>query len=130
MLNTNGHTFGIVSQKMATNGNVQGSLPFLGVELDSETVQAPEADTQPIIVKRVIIGSPAAKAGLLAGDVIHSIGRTQLPNRDALMGMIASQRPGKTIAIKILRNNRQLRVKITLGERQLPALKFRPIEQP
>lgn len=128
MLSTNGHTFGTVSQKMMTNGNVQGSVPFLGVELDSEPILANETETQPIIVKRVIIGSPAAKAGLQAGDVIHSIGRTQLPNRDALMGMIASQRPGKTIAIKVLRNNRQLRVKITLGERQLPALKFRPIE--
>ncbi len=128
MLSTNGHTFGTVSQEMMSNGNVQGSVPFLGVELDNEPIPANETETQPIIVKRVIIGSPAAKAGLLAGDVIHSIGRTQLPNRDALMGMIASQRPGKTIAIKVLRNNRQLRVKITLGERQLPALKFRPIE--
>jgi S1-C subfamily serine protease len=117
LMNGNGHTY------------VSGSVPFLGVELDGDSAITSVPEIQPIIVKRVIVGSPAAKAGLQAGDVIHSIGRTQLANRNALMGMIASQRPGKTIAIKIMRNNRQYRIKITLGERQLPALRFRPIDQ-
>jgi S1-C subfamily serine protease len=106
--------------------NTNGSVAYLGIELDTQCMEGKSACQ--VVVKRVVLGSPAAKAGILPGDVVQSIGRTPLHDH-SIVSVLSGYKPGDTITLKVVRCNRSSRVKITLGERQLPVLKFRPLEQ-
>ena len=53
---------------------------WLGVELDDE---------RPLTVKSVVEGSPAAKAGIRAGDVFQSVNGRRIRNEEALFEMFA-----------------------------------------
>ena len=69
------------------------------------------------LVVQVIAGSPAARAGLKTGDVIVSLDGTKLTEESALGRLVKSRKPGTTITLEILRNNRPLTVRLTLGEK-------------
>ena len=58
-------------------------------------------------------GGPAETAGLKKGDVIIEIAGKATPNVDTYMVVMASQRPGVAIEIKILRDTKEMTLKIT-----------------
>lgn len=99
--------------------------PFVGIEVDAALLDGKGAM---LCVKRVITGSPAHKAGFLQGDMVLNIGRTPVPSRTALISTLANYKPGETITVKISRDGKTQRMKLTLGERQVAALRFRPVE--
>jgi len=67
----------------------------------------------------VFPGSPAADAGLQAGDIIVSVDGNQLSADADLSTLILPHAPGDTITLRILRDNSAREVDVTLGE--LPA---------
>jgi serine protease Do len=82
---------------------------MLGVQL--------EDDPRGPRVAVVVDGSEAAKAGLLAGDIIVSLGGLPTPNRDELLAVL-NQRPiGSAFAVVVLRGGRQVELQATLGRR-------------
>ena len=101
------------------------SVPFVGIEVDVPVAEAGSG----VQVKRVISGSPAHKAGFLPGDLVLNVGRTPVNNRTTLIGTLSNHKPGETITVKISREGKSQRMKLTLGERQVTALRFRPVEQ-
>ena len=102
------------------------AVPFVGIEVEMlET----SGKSGVVCVKRVIVGSPAYKAGIQSGDLVLNVGRAGVNDRATLVGALANYKAGETITLKISREQRAQRVKLTLGERQIPALKFKPVEQ-
>ncbi len=61
-------------------------------------------------------GSPAAKAGIKAGDVIVSVNGEPVPDSRNLVRRISSLAPGTTIKLGIFRNGKEETVTLTLGE--------------
>jgi serine protease Do len=60
-------------------------------------------------------GSPAAKAGIEAGDVITSInGQTLARSRD-FAAIISNKAPGSVIYLTTFRNGELMQIKLTLG---------------
>jgi serine protease Do len=69
------------------------------------------------LVSETAPDGPAAKAGIQSGDVILEYDGRPILNRYELSSAAAESNPGKTIPIKILRNGKELVIRMTVGER-------------
>lgn len=65
-------------------------------------------------VTTVASGSPAATAGLVAGDVITAMGAVPIETARQLMGWLETARPGQTVDIKYQRGAVSRTTKVTL----------------
>ncbi len=98
------------------------SRGYLGV--DSQDVDASLArgfgapSASGALITAVGRDTPAAKAGLLAGDVIVAINDKEITGRDNLVVTISQLRPGSTAKLKIYRNGTPQTLTATLGENQ------------
>jgi serine protease Do len=97
------------------NGEVWGrgvdaGGPYLGVIGDPEArAEAKLAQINP--------NSPAAKAGLKAGDVILKLDGAEIKNFDALTEQVRKLKPGKTVVLNIKRDEETLEIKLKVGRR-------------
>jgi len=73
-------------------------LGYLGI-----SGQASEGDDVGVVVVEVLPGSPAAEAGLEAGDVIISLGDEPMYDITELSAAIKLRRPGETVELTIKR---------------------------
>jgi membrane-associated protease RseP (regulator of RpoE activity) len=78
---------------------------------------------QGVLVQRVTKGSPAAKAGLRAGDVILSVNGTKVSQGMEIVTALATQSAGSKVTLKILRNKRQRTLRATLRKTGMSNLK-------
>lgn len=62
----------------------------------------------------ILGGSPADKAGLKEGDVILKVNNTELTERVTLVGQISQFAPGDQVELLVLRDGRELKLKVTL----------------
>jgi len=62
-------------------------------------------------------GSPAAAAGLQAGDIITRIGDLAIPDLQAMSEALRSHHPGDSVEIVALRDGAEVRLQATLGKR-------------
>jgi S1-C subfamily serine protease len=65
----------------------------------------------------VIAGSPAAKAGMKAGDVITAVDGRAVADADALTAAIGTRSPGSKLTLTLRRNGATRTVTVTLGVR-------------
>ena len=85
--------------------------PYLGVSVgDSASSGGAQIGT-------VRAGSPAATAGLKAGDVITAVNGTTIANASQLTGIVSEHQPGDKLRLTIHRNGATLTVEATLGTR-------------
>ena len=70
--------------------------------------------TQGILIRSVEQGTPAARAGIEAGDIITEVDGTPVRNESHFREMIADKGPGATVTLKILRDGKPITVKATL----------------
>ncbi|MGH9352711.1 MAG: Do family serine endopeptidase [Terriglobia bacterium] len=74
-------------------------------------------DTAGALVQDVEAGSPAAKAGIKNGDVVRTLNGEAVAGPGQLTADIININPGETVTLGILRNGKQMEIKVTLGER-------------
>lgn len=65
----------------------------------------------------VMAGSPAAEAGVRAGDWLVSIEGESLASRADAVGRIAEHKPGEQLTLALLRGQRLYQTQVTLSER-------------
>jgi serine protease Do len=98
---------------------------FLGVDLkdldpDSRAGLNLAPDAGGVLVMKAERGSPGARAGLRAQDLITSIDRQPVTSRVQFNRIVASKSPGDKIAIKILRDGREYTLDASIGEEAKP----------
>src|ERR1700682_119892 len=110
-----------VLEQLLKSGKVRRGM--LGV-----TIQAVSADlaaslnlpaARGAMVNSVQAGGPAEKAGIKMGDVITAFNGTPVIDNNNLRNMVASTQPGTEVTLTLLRDGREQRVALKLGE--LPA---------
>ena len=69
-----------------------------------------------VFVAKVGNGSPAAKAGLKAGDIITAIGGEKVKNVTDLRSAIAKRKIGEKVNMEVNRNKKRSTVSLTLGK--------------
>jgi S1-C subfamily serine protease len=86
-------------QSRSASGNVVigGSGPLIGVEVENAPSAA--APSGGAVIAQVVAGSPAASAGLQAGDVIVSVDGTPITSVGDLSTALKGDRPGQTIQL-------------------------------
>jgi serine protease Do len=146
LVNIRGELIGINTAIFSTSGGYQGvgfAVPsnmaksvmdsliktgkvvrgWLGVSIQPVTPElAKQFDVKEksgILVGDVTEDSPAAKAGILRGDVIISYDGKEVADPAVLRNMVAATEPGKQVAIKILRDGKPVAITVTVAE--LPA---------
>lgn len=80
---------------------------FLGVVLE-QTRQGPK-------IVDVRLGSSAATAGILAGDIVQSFDAQQVHMREDLMRMIGDHWPGDAVEFELLRDEKTTKAQVVLG---------------
>ncbi|HEX2959416.1 MAG TPA: DegQ family serine endoprotease [Chitinispirillaceae bacterium] len=98
------------------------SRGWLGVmiqELDQPTREAFGLDnnTQGVLIGDVFPDQPAAKAGILRGDIVTSVDGKMVTNPNELRNAIAAIHPGKKVPIELLRSTKKTTVYVTLSGR-------------
>jgi S1-C subfamily serine protease len=73
------------------------------------------------VVAEVIPDSPAAKAGMLPGDVLLSFGDSTTPTAAAFRAAVAAAKSGDRVRIRLRRGEREQIVVVRLGDRPRPA---------
>ena len=96
--------------------------PLLGI--DAETLEgdfgnyfgAPKGEG--VLVRGVFASSPAAKAGLKAGDVITSLNSERVRSASELREKLLTNREGKSIKLGVLRNKSELTLSVELPQQK------------
>ncbi|HSW13928.1 MAG TPA: DegQ family serine endoprotease [Solimonas sp.] len=106
-----------VARQLKEHGGVKrGWLGVVVQEVDRDLAVAMKMEKpEGALVARVMPGSPAAKAGVLAGDIILSYNDTELASSTALPPLVGITDPGEVAALKLLREGKQLTVKVEIG---------------
>jgi serine protease Do len=93
---------------------------YMGVNLDDLNEQMGEyfgvEDGKGALVTEVVEDSPAAKAGLKAGDVIVRLGEKEIDSSSALHKAVADTEPEQQMSVKVMRKGQSKDMSITLGE--------------
>jgi S1-C subfamily serine protease len=66
---------------------------------------------------QVLPDTPAAKAGLRAGDVVVGWNDKRIPNSEALLLAVQAGKPGERVRLKVRREEKPVRLDVKLGQR-------------
>src|SRR5215471_4450799 len=107
-----------VMEQLVKNGKVRrGQLGVTVRRLDSDMAESlGMSETKGVMVNSVRAGSGAERAGVRPGDVITAINETTVNDSNAFRNKIASNAPGTEVTLTVLRDNREQKIKATLGE--------------
>jgi putative serine protease PepD len=102
-----------IAQEIIKTG--KASHAVLGV-----SARTAEDSTNPAVgtgagIVQVVAGGAAAKAGLLAGDVVTAVGQRPVTSSTELTAAVRSQSPGDTVNITYRRGSTTRTVAVTLG---------------
>jgi S1-C subfamily serine protease len=94
---------------------------WLGVEIQDLTPTLADyfglSGTEGVVIRGVVSGSPAERAGLQQGDVIIAWNGKKLQSTGDLLDLAREAGPGKRVQLSVVRNKKTLNVAVTLGER-------------
>jgi serine protease Do len=144
LVNVRGELVGINTAIFSTSGGYQGigfAIPtnmaksvmnsligkgkvirgWLGVTIQNLTPELAKQfelkeDKGGVLVGDVIEGSPAEKAGLQRGDIIVEFAGRKIEEPNQIRNMVANTEPGQTVHMKIIRENREDTLKVTIGD--------------
>jgi putative serine protease PepD len=95
----------------------QAHNAYVGVSLDPTVeggagiAKSASTNSEPPIAS----GSPAAKAGLQAGDIITAVNGQKVTSVNTFVATIANYAPGDTVTLTVNRNGATKSIKLTLG---------------
>ena len=104
-----------VAQEILDTGSA--TKPVLGVQGGAESPQQAESGSGATIAS-VVDGSPAASAGIAAGDVVTKVGDARVQDFPDLVAQIGAQTPGGQVALTIQRGGQERTVDVTLGSQK------------
>ncbi|MDR8413388.1 trypsin-like peptidase domain-containing protein [Nonomuraea sp. 3-1Str] len=100
-----------VADQLVNGGKV--SHAYLGVSVTDAT-----GDVTGALVRQVIQGSPAAKAGLREGDLITKIAGKPVDGGDTVVGQVRGFKVGQQVQITYMRDGKTSNVTVTLEEKK------------
>ncbi len=144
LLNTSGEVIGINSQIFSNSGGYMGvsfAIPIdvamnvaeqlksggqvqrgqIGVQFQANNITSEQArglgmpDTLGALVNAVTADGPAARAGLVPGDVIRAVDGTRVVRATDLPPLIGNKAPGTRVKLTVFREGRDRDINVTLS---------------
>lgn len=111
-----------VMEQIIQNGSV--TRGWIGVAVQDMTPELAESfklnDTQGVLISEIVRGSPADKAGIKPGDILIGIGDNSKIDSTSMLEIISALTPGKTVELRLLRNQGEVAVQVKVGKRPKP----------
>ena len=100
-------------------GMKRGYLGIAGQPVMLPEAQRADADhgEDALLVTAVTTGSPAARAGLLVGDVIRALDGHPIESPEDLLDLLVGDRVGRDVTVRVLRGGTPRDIVVTVGER-------------
>lgn len=150
LFNLYGELIGITNAKYSTNGLTQATIdnigfaipisdikyiiegmitkgeyekPYIGISANSATQSGTDKNTPAgVLIAGVENGLPAAKAGILPGDIITQFGDAKIQNFDDLRNAVKKCKNGEKIEVTVYRNGEYIKLELIMGVQTYPAL--------
>jgi serine protease Do len=108
-----------VVDELRTHGKVARGWIGVGLqELNPELAERLDLEVeQGVLLSQVYPNTPAAQAGLKAGDLLVSVGGKEVKDSETVVRTIGMHRPGEILALRYHRNGKVQEARVTLGER-------------
>jgi serine protease DegQ len=94
---------------------------WVGIEVQEITQEIAESfnlkSTDGALIAGVLRGGPADRAGIRPGDVLVAVGDKPVLDSSSLLNLIAALSPGKIAQLKLIRNQAQMQLKVTVEKR-------------
>ncbi len=107
----------VVAQLKAKGAVIRG---WVGIQVTSVTEELAQklgvAEARGALIVEPLANGPAAKAGLVAGDIVVSINDVPIKDDRELVRRIGALAPGTSVEVGILRKGKTLTIKLTLGD--------------
>ncbi|MEW6498265.1 MAG: HhoA/HhoB/HtrA family serine endopeptidase [Cyanobacteriota bacterium] len=117
------------AQRIANELIAKGKVdhPYLGIQMVTLTPELKDNinnnpnsglsvdEDRGVLIAKVISGSPAAKAGLRAGDVINKINGQPVKNAEDIQKAVEGSQVGSNLQIKLRRNQRDFALTVQPG---------------
>jgi serine protease DegQ len=108
-----------VMEQIVQNGSV--TRGWIGVGVQDVTAELAEsfklAQAGGALISEVLRGGPADKAGVKAGDVLIAVNGKPVADSSGMLNLIAGLQPGQQAALKVVRNQAQTELSVTVGRR-------------
>ncbi|MCB0154720.1 MAG: trypsin-like peptidase domain-containing protein, partial [Anaerolineae bacterium] len=108
-----------VARQLIESGEARPA--FLGIQyqpLNPQLVsEAGLSLSQGAMLSEVVRGTPAAQAGLQAGDIIVAINGKAIDDRNPLVSLLLEHVAGESITLDVVRDGQTLQTELVLGER-------------
>ena len=115
----------MIMEQIIQNGSV--TRGWIGVAVQELTPELAESfklnNLQGVLISEVVRGSPANKAGVQPGDILTSVDNKPLTDSSVMLETISNLLPGKKVSLKLLRNQQEVIVQVTVGKRPLPKVR-------
>ena len=107
-----------IGQQLIAHGEVErGELGLLARDVTPEIARAARTENLAgAAVRRVLAGSPAARAAIKRGDIIVALNGHPLRDSAHLRSAIGLMTPGTTVSLEILRGGKRFSVQATLAK--------------
>lgn len=108
-----------VMEALISEGKVtRGYVGLLLQDIDQDLAKAMKLkSSEGALVGDVSAGGPADKAGIRRGDVIIEMNGKKVENSMQLRNLVAQTKPETSVEFTLIREDRQMQVKVLLGER-------------
>ncbi len=108
-----------VMEEIIRTGQVERG--WLGIEPQDLTPELARSfrlsNNTGVIIAGVMRDGPAGRGGLRVGDIVRSIDGNDVQNTTSMLAMIALLPPGQEVIVTVLRNGRQMNLKVKIGLR-------------
>ena len=112
-----------VMEQIAVNGSV--TRGWIGIEAQDITPELAESfklgQVRGSLIAGVLQNSPAALAGLKAGDVLLAINDKEVSDSSGMLNLIAVLKPNEKAVLKIARAEKEININVVVGKRPKPA---------
>jgi serine protease DegQ len=112
-----------VMESIVKSGSV--TRGWIGVEPQNVSPELAESlglskDTRGVLLSGVLDQGPGDRGGLKPGDVLLSVNSEKVYDVRSLLNLIAQEKPGDEINLKVIRKSKDLDLKIRVGKRPSP----------
>jgi serine protease DegQ len=111
-----------IMEQIIQNGSV--TRGWIGVAVQDITPELAESfklgKTQGVLISEIVRGGPADNAKIKVGDILVSVDKKPLIDSSSMLETVATLQPGKVVALKLLRNQKEVVLQVKIGRRPIP----------